>query len=139
MRFKSVSSTSKMPVINLLPMMDVVMTILTFFVLVSMTLTNQKTLNIALPSVETPDDIASEIKAINPMIVGLQADGNISVENQFLSDEALESRIISYLENNPEGEIVLTVDKQASYDQLAKLLSQMQSVGGEQVSLAIGN
>ncbi|NJN74608.1 MAG: biopolymer transporter ExbD [Limnothrix sp. RL_2_0] len=128
-----------MPVINLLPMMDVVMTILTFFVLVSMTLTNQKTLNIALPSVETPDDIASEIKAINPMIVGLQADGNISVENQFLSDEALESRIISYLENNPEGEIVLTVDKQASYDQLAKLLSQMQSVGGEQVSLAIGN
>lgn len=139
MRFKSVSSTSKMPVINLLPMMDVVMTILTFFVLVSMTLTNQKTLNIDLPSVETSDGAGSEIKTSDPMIVGLQADGNISVENQLLSAEALENRIKSYLANNPEGEIVLTVDKQASYDQLAKLLSKMQAVGGEQVSLAIGN
>lgn len=139
MRFKSVSSTSKMPIINLLPMMDVVMTILTFFVLVSMTLTNQKTLNIALPSVDTADGVGSEIKAPNPMIVGLQADGNISIGNQFLSDEALENRIKSYLLNNPEGEIILTVDKQASYDQLAKLLSKMQEVGGEQVSLAIGN
>lgn len=139
MRFKSVGSTSKMPVINLLPMMDVVMTILTFFVLVSMTLTNQKTLNIDLPSVETSDGAGSEIKTSDPMIVGLQADGNISVENQLLSDEALENRIKSYLANNPEGEIVLTVDKQASYDQLAKLLSKMQAVGGEQVSLAIGN
>jgi biopolymer transport protein ExbD len=73
------------------------------------------------------------------MIVALQADGNISVENQFLSDETLEMRIKAYLKNDPEGEIVLTVDKQASYDQLAKLLSKMQAVGGEQVSLAIGN
>lgn len=128
-----------MPVINLLPMMDVVMTILTFFVLVSMTLTNQKTLNIDLPSVEKSDGAGSEIKASNPMIVGLQADGNIVVENQLLSDEILETRIKSYLANNPEGEIVLTVDKQASYDQLAKLLSKMQSVGGEQVSLEISN
>ncbi|NEQ28726.1 MAG: biopolymer transporter ExbD, partial [Microcoleus sp. SIO2G3] len=31
-----------MPEINLVPMMDVIMTILTFFIIVSMTLTNQQ-------------------------------------------------------------------------------------------------
>ncbi|MGB2925951.1 MAG: biopolymer transporter ExbD [Limnothrix sp.] len=127
-----------MPVINLLPMMDVVMTILTFFVLVSMTLTTQKTLNITLPNVDDAENTGSEIKTSNPMVVGLEASGNISLENQVLSDEELEARIKAYLMSNPEGDIILTVDKQASYEQLAQLLSKMQAVGGERVSLAIG-
>lgn len=135
MRFKSQQKASKMPDINLIPMMDVVMTILTFFVLVSMTLTNQKALNISLPSVNGGG--GSELKTATPLIVGLAMGGEISVQNQIVSKTELDSQIKAYLANNPQGELVLRVDKAVPYEQLAQLLSQMQAMGGERVSLAI--
>jgi biopolymer transport protein ExbD len=51
MRFKSQQKSSQMPDVNLVPMMDVIMTILTFFIIVSMTLTaEQGAVNVTLPS-----------------------------------------------------------------------------------------
>lgn len=133
MRFKSENKSSQMPELNLVPMMDVVMAILIFFIFVSMTLTNQKSLNITLPSSEGGTDI----KAPEPLIVGLDLKGEILITNQPISEQELEKQIKSYLEKNPQGAVVLKADKKVSYEELAKLLGKMQKVGGEQISLAI--
>lgn len=134
MRFKSESKSSQMPEVNLVPMMDVVMTILTFFIIVSMTLTTQKSLNITLPSTNAG---GAELKAPDPMIVGLNIQGEILLKNKTATEEELAAEIKTYLAQNPKGAVVLKADRKVSYDQLAKLLGKMQSVGGEQVSLAI--
>lgn len=133
MRFKSENKSSQMPELNLVPMMDVVMAILIFFIFVSMTLTNQKSLNITLPSSEGGTDI----KAPEPLMVGLDLKGEILITNQPISEQELEKQIKSYLEKNPQGAVVLKADKKVSYEELAKLLGKMQKVGGEQISLAI--
>lgn len=133
MRFKSENKSSQMPELNLVPMMDVVMAILIFFIFVSMTLTNQKSLNITLPSSEGGTDI----KTPEPLMVVLDLKGEILITNQPISEQELEKQIKSYLEKNPQGAVVLKADKKVSYEELAKLLGKMQKVGGEQVSLAI--
>jgi biopolymer transport protein ExbD len=37
----------------------------------------------------------------------------------------------------PKGAVLLKADRQVSYEQLARLLTKMQAVGGDLVSLAI--
>lgn len=137
MRFKSARRATDMPTVNLIPMMDVVMTILTFFVLVSMTLTHQKAVNIELPTVNASNGMETALTAVNPLLVELNYDGNVSIGNQQVLPAELEQQIKLYLANNPKGEVVLRVDKTVPYDQVAQLLVKMQAIGGKQVSLAI--
>ncbi len=124
-----------MPEVNLVPMMDVIMTILTFFIIVSMTLTSQKALNIPLPS---SDVKGSPIKTPDPLIVGLNLQGQVLLEGKPANDAELAQRMQTYLTKNPQGVVVLKADRKVAYEQVTKLLGTMQQVGGERVSLAIG-
>jgi biopolymer transport protein ExbD len=135
LRSRRQAKHSQIPEVNLVPMMDVVMTILTFFIIVSMTLSNQKALNIPLPST---DQGGSELKLPDPMVVGLNLQGQVVLDGKSASDAELTQRMQAYLTKNPQGAVVLKADRKVSYEQVAKLLGKMQGIGGERVSLAIG-
>jgi len=135
MRFKSQQKHSTMPDVNLIPMMDVIMTILTFFILVSMTLgKQQQVLDVTLPNASAG---ATNFKTPDPMVVGLSTKGGISIADRAMTETELTQKIQDYLTQNPQGAVLLKADRQVSYEQLAKLLGVMQRVGGEKVSLAI--
>jgi biopolymer transport protein ExbD len=125
---------NQMPEVNLVPMMDVLMTILTFFIIVAMTLTTQQTVNVTLPSASAG---AIESKDPNPMIVGLTLDGKIMLEDKPSSQAELSQKMQTYLVQNPKGAVILKADSKIAYEQVAKLLGIMRDVGGERVSLAI--
>lgn len=120
--------------VNLVPMMDVILTILTFFIIVSMTLTNQKALNVPLPST---DKGATELKLPDPMIVGLNLKGQILLDGKPASETELAEQMQSYLTRNPKGAVILKADRKVPYEEVVKVLGAMQSVGGDKVSLAI--
>ncbi len=140
MRFKTQQKNSQPVDVNLVPMMDVLMTILTFFILVSMTLTGQQNaLEVILPSTQAG---TTEVKAPDPMIVVLNTQGQIAVQTDTsqtnsVTETELAQQMQSYLTQNPQGVVLLKADRKVSYEQLAKLLGTMQQVGGERVSLAI--
>jgi biopolymer transport protein ExbD len=125
---------SAMPEINLIPMMDVMMTILTFFIIVSMTLTGQQSVTVTLPSAK-PDK--TENKDPEPLVVGLNPQGQILMEDKPVTEFQLSQQVQDYLSKNPRGAVMLKADKKVAYEQVAKLLSTMRDVGGERVSLAI--
>lgn len=135
LRSRRQAKNTQMPDVNLVPMMDVIMTILTFFIIVSMTLSNQKALNIPLPRA---DQGGSEMKLPDPMVVGLNLQGQVLLEGKFASDAELAQRMQAYLTKHPQGAVILKADRKVSYEQVAKLLGKMQEIGGERVSLAIG-
>lgn len=136
MRFKSRQQHSQMPEVNLVPMMDVVMTILTFFIIVSMTLTSQQSaVNIALPTASkgtSPQDTSKE-----PLIVGLDGQRQLIVGDKSVTEAELDQQILSYLSKNPQGAVVLKADKNLAYEQVVQVLGKMRDVGGDRVSLAI--
>ena len=136
MNFKThQKSSSQVPEINLVPMMDVLMTILTFFIIISMTLSSQqRALNVTLPSTDAE---GVSLEAPDPLVVSLAVDGQIGLQSQVVNQTQLTSAISTYLAENQQGAVLLKADRQVSYEQLARLLSQMQAVGGDRVSLAI--
>ena len=136
MNFKTQQkSSSQVPEINLVPMMDVLMTILTFFIIISMTLSSQqRALNVTLPSTDAE---GVSLETPDPLVVSLAVDGQIGLQSQVVNQAQLTSAISTYLAENQQGAVLLKADRQVSYEQLARLLSQMQAVGGDRVSLAI--
>jgi biopolymer transport protein ExbD len=124
-----------MPEINLVPMMDVLMTILTFFIIISMTMTvQQQSVNIDLPSTNAG---ANTVQTPDPLVVGLTNQGTLEVANNPVTDAQLSQQMQAYLQKNPNGAVVLQADKKLPYEQVVQVLGKMRDVGGDRVSLAI--
>ena len=137
MRFKTQRKSSQMPEINLVPMMDVIMTVLTFFIIVSMTLTNrQNAVNVTLPSAGNG---ASEQKTPDPLVVSLNPQGQLYLGNQPISEAQLVQPMQAYLQKNPNGAVVLNADRKLPYEKVVQLLGKLRDIGGDRVSLAIEN
>lgn len=136
MRFKR-QSVSQLPEVNLVPMMDVLMTVLTFFVIISMTLSSgQQIVGIPLPFVRQGAG-SKAVNRTNPLEVGLNRQGQILVDNRPIPKAQLAQTLQQYLLNNPEGAVVLKADRKLPYQQVVQLLQTMREVGGDRVSLAI--
>ena len=131
MRFRRQLDSS--PEVNLVPMMDVLMSVLTFFIITSMTLTGQRLGDIALPEagggVETDET--------DPLIVGLTKSGEILIRNQLVSEDEMAQQMQSYLLTNPSGTMIVKADRELVYQEVSQLLQKMAQIGGERVSLAI--
>lgn len=145
MRFKHQSKTSQIPQINLLPLMDILATVLIFFVLISMTLTSEKAgtgVNIELPTTsQGASQVAGDGQAAqnlpDPLVVGLTKKGEILANDKAVTKEELSAKIQSYLQQTPEGAAILKADKTVPYEQVIQLLVYMKETGGDRVSLAI--
>lgn len=137
MRFKSRQKTSQMPELNLVPMMDVIMTILTFFIIISMTLTNkQNAVNVTLPSAGSG---LSEQKAPAPLVVSIDSQGNLFLGKDPVTEVQLVQPMQAYLQKNPQGAVVLNADRKLPYEKVVQVLGKMRDIGGDRVSLAINN
>ncbi len=128
---------SQMPEVNLVPMMDVVMTILTFFIIVSMTLTSyQSSLNVQLPSTDKKVD---NEKPTDPLILQLAADGKLVIEGSPVEPTNLGARLTDYFGRNPEGLVVLQADKKMPYDKIEKVLRDIRAANVYKVALQLSS
>ena len=124
-----------MPEVNLVPMMDVIMTILTFFIIVSMTLTNQQNaVNVTLPSAGKG---LSAQKIPDPLVVSINQQGELFLGKQQITEAQLAQPMQAYLQQHPEGAVVLNADRKLPYEEVVKVLGKMRDIGGDRVSLAI--
>lgn len=136
MRFRNKRAGSQLPEINLVPMMDVLMTVLTFFIIVSMTLTGQQILNLTLPQTSGAGSDGEAAKR-KTLVVGLNADRQTIIDDQPVNPEQLAQQMQHFLSENPNGIVLLKADRELTYDTVAQLLKTMRDIGGDRVSLAI--
>lgn len=129
-----------MPEVNLIPMMDVIMTILTFFIIVSMTLTNSTgSVKVELPGGKGA--AAEKDKQPDRQIIKLDAQGNFYLINPAGGAEVsvtiaqLEPQVKMYLQQNPKGMVLINADRTLSYDKVIQVLTQLKAIGGDRVSL----
>jgi biopolymer transport protein ExbD len=138
MRFRAQQQRqNSMPEVNLVPMMDVIMTILTFFIILSMTMSNFQSVDVRLPGKGDQKGNAQKSTPVDPIIVGLTVQGQITVQNAVVTREQMIQQALDYLGKNPEGVVILNADKAVPYEQVVQLLGVLRDVGGDRVSLAI--
>jgi biopolymer transport protein ExbD len=124
------------PQVNLVPMMDVLMTVLTFFIIISMTLKGQQVMNISLPQVETEASTTADADT-ETLIIGLNQQKQTLIESQPVSPEQLVQEVQTFLAQNPEGSVILKADRDLTYDDVAQVLESLRNMGGDRVSLGI--
>ncbi|MEA5418417.1 biopolymer transporter ExbD [Spirulina sp. CCNP1310] len=137
MRFRS-RTESTIPDIDLTPMLNVMMAVLAFFVLISMTLgVAPEGIEVELPNPDSPSGEQSTGE-IQPLIVRLQNTDQAEVgAGQILTQAQVLQAIPNYLQAQPEGNVILIAEPQVAYDDVIQWLTQMRGVGGDRVSLGV--
>ena len=130
---------SRIPEVNLVPMMDVLMTVLIFFVVISMGLTGVQINGVTLPrSVNSTDEaITDSADESQPFVIGLTAKKELVLNGEIVQLRNLSPRLRSYFQENPDGTILLKADRTLPYDDIADLLDELRGSGGRRVSLAV--
>ncbi len=140
MPLKNRNRDSQVPEVNLVPMMDVLMTVLTFFIIISMTMSGQAILGIQLPEVESEDieDVVAELPD-ETLIIGLTPTGELVLEDQTLSVEEVSDRVLAYLSESDERAVILKADRDLTYEDVAEILAALRDVGGDRIYLGIAD
>lgn len=111
------------------------MTVLTFFIIISMLLTSEQGVQVQLPN--NPDTATPPPSDLpDPLLVKLSTQG-ISLNGRPASRKQLQQQMQTYLTGNTEGFVVLQAAPEIPYEQVIQLLGEMKDVGGDRVSLAI--
>ena len=127
----------QMPEVNLVPMMDVLMTVLTFFIVISMTFNAQRLAGISLPKTKGEGTQSQETKEAVQLVVGLDPQGKIRMGDRQLTQEDLADRIVKFLTQHPDGQVILKADRGLNFKNVQDLLKTMRDIGGDRVSLSI--
>lgn len=144
MKFKSQNRSSQMPEVNLIPMMDVIMTILTFFIIVSMTLTNSTgSVKVQLPGSGQGSSSADD-KKVDPQVIKIDAQGKLYLVGSGAGSqeipvtlEQIEPQVRTYLQQNAKGMVLINADRTLPYDNVIQILMKLKAVGGDRVSLGV--
>ncbi|MEL6352873.1 MAG: biopolymer transporter ExbD [Cyanobacteria bacterium J06627_28] len=130
---------SRIPEVNLVPMMDVLMTVLIFFVIISMGLTGVQINGVTLPkSVDSADELTTDkADEAKPLVIGLTTEKELVLDGSPTNLNALAPLVRAYFEENPEGSLMLKADRALPYDDIAELLAELRKIGGRRVSLAV--
>jgi biopolymer transport protein ExbD len=139
MRFRAQQQQqNRMPEVNLVPMMDVIMTILTFFIIISMSLSDFQSIEIRLPS-KGGNPGNSDTKATggnDALIIAINPQRELFINQKPTTREQLIPQSRAYLQANPEGKVIIVADKTVPYEAVLQTLTTLRDLGGDRVSLS---
>lgn len=126
--------------IQILPLIDVVFCILTFFILAALQFTRQQAINVQLPKASTGTPLSAPGLGDNRfremLVVTIDTNGQTFVDKRPIARSQLTQELQSYLARNPNGQLVLNAPPSALYSDVIQVIDAMRSVGGDRVSLA---
>ncbi|WP_199249493.1 biopolymer transporter ExbD [[Phormidium] sp. ETS-05] len=119
--------------IELIPLIDVIFCILTFFILAALQLTRQPVIDVSLPQASTG---APQVRDM--WIVRVDSAGRIFLYIEQAPVLVQLSEIATVLQRYPRlaNMIVLYADKDARYNDVLQILDKLREVGGSRVALA---
>jgi biopolymer transport protein ExbD len=120
------------PRIELVPLIDVIFCILTFFLLAGLQVARQQAINVDIPKAASGAPAAREL-----LMVSLNDAGQLFLEQQpMLVPGQLIEAVKQYRQARPNSSIVLYASKQVSYNKVVEVLDALRGVAGDRVALA---
>lgn len=117
--------------IQIIPLIDVIFCILTFFILAALQLTRQQGINLDLPRAAT-----SNVQMRETLVVTIDSTGQTYVDTQLVDRAQLFQVLKGYQAQRPDGLLVLRASQTAFYNDVIQVLDILRSVGGDRVALA---
>ena len=119
------------PQINIVPMIDVVFAILTFFIISSLFLSRSESLPVNLPQ-------AATAQSSPPAKVTITVDpqGKIALNRQPISLNQLEASIRENMEPNKDLMVILNADEAVNHGHVVKVMDQIRRIKGIKFAIA---
>ena len=118
--------------INITPMLDIVFIMLIFFI-VTTSFVKEKGLEVSRPSNSPPKEI---VKKKGPIVVRIDANGNISMKGRMLERKAVEANLEREKAEKPESPLIIAAHPDADTEALVIILDAAEAVGVGSVSVA---
>lgn len=116
--------------IEMIPLIDVIFLLLVTFILFSMTMTVHKGLRLELPGAATA---TVEQDAI--ITISVRSDGAVFLEGEKVEKSDLSSLVAALHRLSPERRVLVSGDRQSSYESIVFVMDAVRSAGFEGVSL----
>jgi len=118
--------------INITPMLDIVFIMLIFFI-VTTSFVKEKGLEVSRPSNSPPKEVK---KNKGPIVVKIDANGNITMKGRMLDRQAVEANLEREKAEKPDSPLIIAAHPDAETDALVTILDAAEAVGVGSVSVA---
>ena len=109
--------------INILPMIDIIFVILSFFIVSSLYLVKLETIPVNLPNAETSNQEKDSL-----IVVTLNLDNRVFIDDKFIEISLLENKIRSKLRVSNNKKVVLRADKGIKYGKVITILDILRKI-----------
>ena len=117
--------------INVVPMIDVMFALLTFFILSTLFLTRSEGLPVNLPRAGTAQQEASA-----PITVTVDKIGQISLNRQPIALNVLAEQVRKLIAPNQESLVIINADQQVTHGQVVAVMDRLRQVQGARLAIA---
>ncbi|BAY97569.1 biopolymer transport protein ExbD/TolR [Tolypothrix tenuis PCC 7101] len=118
--------------INIVPMIDVIFAILTFFIMSTLFLTRQEGLPVNLPQAAT----SQQSQVPTKITVTVESDGEISLNKQPTTVDALTEQIRTLVGSTPDTIVVINADRKVEHGEIVTIMDQVRQVKGARLAIA---
>jgi len=116
--------------LDIAPLIDIVFLLLVFFMLTSTFMTPEAI------ELELPEASSANVTDITPIVVALNASGQLTLNGEAIQLNALRMAIEPLIKENTDAAITLKSDAQTKVQQLLKVMDEIRSAGGSNIALA---
>lgn len=130
--------------IQIIPLIDVVFCILTFFLLAALQFTRQEEISINLPKSSTgtpsttsakPNNIGSNAQVERQILtLTIDAIGQTYVDNDLVKRAQIREAFQKYLQQTPNAILALKISQTATYNDVISIIDLWRQVGGDRIS-----
>ena len=120
--------------INILPMIDVIFSILAFFIISTLFLSRSQSLQVNLPSAQTAE--AKQPEQIN---ITIKADGDMFIDRQAIELAQLKGALTEKIAPNSQSLVIINADEKVEHGIVVKVMDRLRQVPGANMAIAATN
>ncbi len=117
--------------INIVPMIDVIFSILAFFIISTLFLTRSQGLPVDLPQAET-----AQQQSETEVTVTIQANGKITLNQEEISLETIIPEVTKISQNSQETIVIIKADKAVTHGDVVNVMDRLRQVEGVKLAIA---
>ncbi len=117
--------------LNIIPMLDVVFSILTFFIMSTLFLTRSEGLPVNLPQATT-----AKPQQQTKIAVTIKPDGQLALNKQSIQLSQLETGVRSLVQANQQLVVVIHADEKVEHRFVVSAMDQIRKINGVKIAIA---
>jgi biopolymer transport protein ExbD len=117
--------------LNIVPMIDVIFAILTFFIISSLFLTRSESLPVNLPKAAS-----SEVQERTRITVTVEESGDIALNREPIELETLQSGVQDLMTETQESVIVINADEAVTHGRVIAVMDELREIEGATLGIA---